>query len=62
MRRVRRAQKMSLRTLQELTGLNRGYLSRVERGLIREAGAERVQSIADALQVKGAAITDEEKT
>lgn len=53
---------MSLRTLQELTGLNRGYLSRMERGLIRESADERVQSIADALQVKGAAITDEEKT
>lgn len=53
---------MSLRALQELTGLNRGYLSRIERGLIRETADHRVQSIAGALQVKTAAITDEEKT
>jgi transcriptional regulator with XRE-family HTH domain len=62
MRRVRKAQNMSLRTLQELTGLNRGYLSRMERGLIRESADHRVQTIAGALHVKPAAITDEEKT
>lgn len=63
MRRVRRAQNMSLRTLQKLTGLNRGYLSRMERGQIRQSEDHRVQTIAAALQVKPAAITeDEEKT
>lgn len=61
-RRVRKAQKMSLRTLQTLTGLNRGYLSRMERGLIRESEDHRVRTIADALQVKPAAITKEEET
>ena len=54
---------MSLRTLQKLTGLDRGYLSRMERGQIRQSGDHRVQAIADALQVKPAAIEeDEEKT
>lgn len=63
MRRVREAQKMSLRKLQTLTGLNRGYLSRMERGQIRQSEDHRVQAIAAALQVKPAAITeDEEKT
>lgn len=51
---------MSLRTLQELTGLNRGYLSRMERGRIRESAEARVRTIAEALQVKPAAITQEE--
>jgi hypothetical protein len=51
---------MSLRTLQKLTGLNRGYLSRMERGLIRESADERVHTIAGALHVKPAAITQEE--
>ncbi|MFE6785126.1 helix-turn-helix domain-containing protein [Streptomyces sp. NPDC057680] len=61
-RRVRKAQKMSLRTLQELTGFDRGYLSRMERGQIRRSADHRVRTIADALQVKPAAITQEEKT
>jgi transcriptional regulator with XRE-family HTH domain len=51
---------MSLRTLQELTGLNRGYLSRMERGHIRTSDDERVRTIANALQVKPAAITQED--
>ncbi|MEU0659555.1 helix-turn-helix domain-containing protein [Streptomyces lavendulocolor] len=59
-RRVRKAQNMSLRMLQELTGLNRGYLSRMERGHIRTSDDERVRTIANALQVKPAAITQEE--
>jgi len=62
MRRVREAQKMSLRTLQKLTGLNRGYLSRMERDLIHESADQRVRAIAGALQVKPAAITKEEET
>ncbi|MFE0088828.1 helix-turn-helix domain-containing protein [Streptomyces sp. NPDC059016] len=61
-RRIRRAQMMSLRSLQALTGLNRGYLSRIERGLIHESADQRVRTIANALQVKPAAITQEEKT
>lgn len=52
---------MGLRTLQKLTGLDRGYLSRMERGRIRQSEDHRVQAIADALQVKRAAITDDEE-
>ncbi|MEU7032669.1 helix-turn-helix transcriptional regulator [Streptomyces sp. NPDC046237] len=59
-RRVRKAQNMSLRTLQNLTGYDRGYLSRMERGLIRKSADHRVRTIASALQVKPAAITQEE--
>ena len=62
MRRVRKAQNMSLRTLQKLTGLDRGYLSRMERGLIRKSADRAVHSIAGALQVKPAAITEDEET
>lgn len=62
MRRIREAQNMSLRTLQKLTGLNRGYLSRFERDLIHESADHRVRTIAGALQVKTAAITKEENT
>lgn len=62
-RKLRKAQNLSLRSLQNLTGLNRGYLSRIERGLIHESADQRVQTIANALQVKCIAITeDEEKT
>jgi len=62
MRRVRNAQKMSLRTLEKLTGLNRGYLSRLERDLIHESADQRVRTIAAALQVKPAAINKEDET
>ncbi len=42
---------MSLRELEEETGLNRGYLSRLERGEIREAGDQKVREVATALDV-----------
>lgn len=61
MRRARKAQNMSLRTLEKLTGLDRGYLSRLERGHIHESADQRVQTIADALHLKLVAITQEEK-
>lgn len=53
---------MSLRALQNETGLHRGYLSRLERGLIREPAAETVRKVATALSVPTDAITHEEKT
>ncbi|MFJ6348597.1 helix-turn-helix domain-containing protein [Streptomyces sp. NPDC092046] len=59
-RRIRKAQNMSLRALQQQTGIDRGYLSRMERGLIRRSADHRVRTIADALHVKPAAITQEE--
>lgn len=51
---------MSLRDLQKLTGLDRGYLSRLERGLIREPDTEPVRKVAAALAVPPDAITQGE--
>jgi transcriptional regulator with XRE-family HTH domain len=53
---IREAQKLSLRALSEITGLDRGYLSRVERGLIQRPDEVRVRAIAEALGVPVAAI------
>ncbi|MFB7647204.1 helix-turn-helix domain-containing protein [Streptomyces sp. NPDC056084] len=61
-RAIRRAQKMSLRAMQTTTGLNRGYLSRLERGLIRESDDEPVLKVASALNVSPDAITHKETT
>jgi transcriptional regulator with XRE-family HTH domain len=52
---------MSLRGLQDETGLDRGYLSRLERGLIQESGEEQVHRVASALNVPPDVITQEEK-
>ncbi|WP_344569002.1 helix-turn-helix transcriptional regulator [Streptomyces axinellae] len=60
MRAIREARKVSLRELAALTGLDRGYLSRIERGQVREPAVDRVLSIATALGVSPAAITHEE--
>ncbi|WP_309242409.1 MULTISPECIES: helix-turn-helix transcriptional regulator [unclassified Streptomyces] len=60
-RAIREAQKMSLRTLEQHTGLNRGYLSRLETGRIHEPADEPVQKVAAALRVTTDAITHEEK-
>ncbi|MBT2477580.1 helix-turn-helix domain-containing protein [Streptomyces sp. ISL-94] len=57
---IRKARNLSLRALQEMTGLNRGYLSRLERGLIHHAG-EPVLKVAGALEVTPEAITHKEK-
>lgn len=61
-REIRRAKKIGLRTLQQMTGLNRGYLSRLERGHIQEPDDEQVRKVATALHVALAAITHKEKT
>jgi transcriptional regulator with XRE-family HTH domain len=42
---------VSLRDLADATGLDRGYLSRLERGLIRKPATERLARIATALAV-----------
>lgn len=42
---------MSLRALSDKTGLDRGYLSRLERGLVRKPAAARLDRIAEALEV-----------
>lgn len=48
--------------MQTATGLNRGYLSRLERGLIREPDDEPVLKVASALNVPPDAITHKETT
>lgn len=53
---------MSLRAMQTTTGLNRGYLSRLERGLIRESDDGPVLKVASALNVPPDAITHKETT
>jgi transcriptional regulator with XRE-family HTH domain len=42
---------MSIRELSNATGLDRGYLSRLERGLVRHPANERMARIANALAV-----------
>jgi transcriptional regulator with XRE-family HTH domain len=42
---------VSLRDLSDKTGLDRGYLSRLERGLVRRPAAQRMALIAEALEV-----------
>lgn len=50
---------MSLRAFQDRTGYHRGYLSKVERGLVRNVADERVDGMAAVLGVPSAAITHE---
>lgn len=61
-RAIREAQNKSLRLLERMTGLNRGYLSRLETGQIRDVADPSVQKIADALDVPIEAIIHKEKT
>lgn len=51
---------MSLRTLSARVGKDRGYLSKVERGL-KGASESTLRNIADALNVPVAAINREEQ-
>jgi hypothetical protein len=44
-----------------MTGFNRGYLSRLERGLIREPDEKHIRTVADALNVAPEAITHQEE-
>ncbi|MFL4904888.1 helix-turn-helix domain-containing protein [Streptomyces sp. MMS24-I2-30] len=55
----RRALNMSLRTLSAKTGINRGHLSRVERGLAG-LGDQNIAKVADALGVTTNDITHKE--
>ncbi|MEU8316668.1 MULTISPECIES: helix-turn-helix domain-containing protein [Actinomycetes] len=59
-RALRKARNAGLRKLSRETGLDRGYLSRLERGLAG-ARAGTVERIAAALEVPTAAITHEEQ-
>ncbi|QQC89870.1 helix-turn-helix domain-containing protein [Streptomyces alfalfae] len=61
-RAIRRGRKLSIRELQAKTGLDRGYLSRIEREQIHDIGDAQVRKVATALQVPEDLITDEEMT
>lgn len=50
---------MSLRTLSAKTGIDRGHLSRVERGLAG-LGDDNIEKVADALDVTPDDITHKE--
>ncbi|MFG2307624.1 helix-turn-helix domain-containing protein [Streptomyces sp. NPDC048566] len=57
---IREGRKLSLRELEAKSGLNRGYLSRLEREQVRDVGSEQVRRVADALEVPEGLILDEE--
>ncbi|NUP16586.1 MAG: helix-turn-helix domain-containing protein [Streptomyces sp.] len=59
---IRQGRKLSLPELEAQTGLNRGYLSRLEREQIRDVGSEQVRKVAEALRVPEGLILDEETT
>ncbi|WP_327337369.1 helix-turn-helix domain-containing protein [Streptomyces sp. NBC_01324] len=56
---LRQAQHLSLRALQGATGIDRRYLSRLERAEVNAIEADRADALAGALGVPTAAITDE---
>ncbi|MBM9620990.1 helix-turn-helix transcriptional regulator [Streptomyces zhihengii] len=49
---------MSLRALSRLVGLDRGYLSRLERGLVHRPADDKLRAIAAALEVSTTDITE----
>ncbi|MFC9949236.1 helix-turn-helix domain-containing protein [Streptomyces prasinus] len=59
---IREGRKLSLRELEAQTGLNRGYLSRLEREQVGDVGSEQLRRVADALRVPEGLILDEETT
>lgn len=56
---LRKAQGLSLRGLQDATGLDRRYLSRLEKAEVDAIEAERADALAGALGVPTEAIADE---
>lgn len=50
---------MSLRALSRAVDLDRGYLSRLERGLVRQPSDEKLGALAAALEVSVADITQQ---
>lgn len=59
---IREGRKLSLRKLEAQTGLNRGYLSRLEREQVADVGSEQVRRVAAALGVPESLILNEETT
>ncbi|MGW0869894.1 helix-turn-helix domain-containing protein [Streptomyces sp. NPDC002740] len=50
-RAFRIARNLSLRQVEEQTGLNRGWLSRLERGQIRTTADDKVRQVATLLDI-----------
>ncbi|MEV8042401.1 helix-turn-helix transcriptional regulator [Streptomyces griseoluteus] len=61
-RAFRLARNVSIRQMEAQTGLNRGYLSRLERGRIRDTSAEKVQRVATVLDISPDLLELKEKT
>lgn len=59
---IRTGRNMSLRELEAKSGLNRGYLSRLEREQVQDVGSEQVRRVAAALEVDEGLILNEETT
>ncbi|MHB9862142.1 helix-turn-helix domain-containing protein [Streptomyces sp. YIM S03343] len=59
---VRAGRRLSLRELEAKTGLNRGYLSRLERGHIQDVGSEQVRRVAEAFDVPEGLLIDAEES
>lgn len=60
-RAFRQCRDLGIRELAKRSGINRGYLSRLERGLVAEPSEARMRQIAIALDVPVAAINREEQ-
>jgi transcriptional regulator with XRE-family HTH domain len=59
---IRTGRKLSLRELEAKSGLNRGYLSRLEREQVRDVGSEQVRRVAEVLQVPEDLLIDTEES
>ncbi|MFI9598854.1 helix-turn-helix domain-containing protein [Streptomyces sp. NPDC052043] len=60
-RAIRNGQNLGLRELATRTGLDRGHLSRIERGEVCNPASHTIHRIADALKVPVDAITRTEE-
>ncbi|MEU9921930.1 helix-turn-helix transcriptional regulator [Streptomyces griseoluteus] len=61
-RAFRLARNVSIRQMEAQTGLNRGYLSRLERGRIRDTSVDKVQRVATVLDISPDLLELKEKT
>ncbi|WP_437090119.1 helix-turn-helix domain-containing protein [Streptomyces sp. enrichment culture] len=59
---IREGRNMSLRELEAQTGLNRGYLSRLEREQVGDCGSEQVRRVAEVLRVSEDLLIDTEES
>ncbi|MGW1796904.1 helix-turn-helix domain-containing protein [Streptomyces sp. NPDC001984] len=59
---IRQGRRLSLRELEAQSGLNRGYLSRLEREQVADVGSEQVRRVAAVLQVPADLLVEEETT